>query len=80
MSWWRNRDTRDLLTGVLAGAMMIAETTWVDTRGPLWANALVYGAMGALVAVRRRHTLRTCLAPVRPRHLRDRARDSGQRH
>jgi signal transduction histidine kinase len=62
VSWWRNRDTRDLLTGALAGGIMIAETTWVDTRGPVWANVLVFGAMGALVAVRRRHTLWVCLA------------------
>jgi signal transduction histidine kinase len=63
MTWWRNRDTRDLLFGAIAGGAMIAESlTTVNNRGPWWANAIGYGAMGVLVAVRRRRTLIVCLA------------------
>jgi signal transduction histidine kinase len=62
MTWWRNRDTRDLLFGAIAGGAMIAESlATVNNRGPWWGNVAGYGALGVLVALRRRRTLTVCL-------------------
>ncbi len=62
MSWWRNRDSRDLAIGLVAGAAMIAQAlAGTHSRGPAWVNVLGYGAIGACVVVRRRHTFAACL-------------------
>jgi len=63
MSWWRNRDTRDIVIAVAMGSAMIVESiVSKDSRGPIWANVLCYGALGVCVAFRRRAPLPACLA------------------